>query len=81
VSVEQPIVTGEAVALELRPAGVGSRGTALVIDLVAQFIVTVAWAWALTGIGVSGDSAAVQAIVLTMLVATVLGYPVGFETL
>ena len=34
-----PIVTGEAVALELRPAGVGSRGIASLIDLVVQYVV------------------------------------------
>lgn len=81
MSAYQPIVTGEAVALELRPAGVGSRGTALVIDLAAQFVVTLAWVWALTGTGLSSDAAAAQAIALTMFVGTILGYPVGFETL
>ena len=81
MSADQPIITGEAVALEIRPAGVGSRGVALVIDVVLQIAVTLAWAWALTGFGLSADTAAVQAVVLTMSVATVLGYPVGFETL
>jgi len=81
VSADQPIVTGEAVALEIRPAGVGSRGTALVIDLAGQFAVTLAWVWALTQTSLSSDSAAAQAVFLTMFVATVLGYPVGFETL
>lgn len=81
MSAEQPIVTGEAVALELRPAGVGSRGIALVVDFAAQILVTIAWVWALSRAGVSFDDAAVQAIVLTMFVLTVLGYPVGLETL
>lgn len=81
MSVDEPIVTGEAVALEIRPAGVGSRGVALVIDLACQFVVTLAWVWALTQTSLSSDGAAVEAIVLTMFVATVLGYPVGFETL
>jgi uncharacterized RDD family membrane protein YckC len=81
VSADQPIVTGEAVALEIRPAGVGSRGVALVIDLAAQFGLMLTWGWAVSGFGLSADTAAVQAIVLTLFVATVLGYPVGFETL
>lgn len=81
MTVEQPIVTGEAVALELRPAGVGSRGVALVIDLTVQFIVTIAWIWAISKAGYSGDEAAGEAIVLSLFVGTVLGYPVGFETL
>ena len=78
---DQPIVTGEAVALELRPAGIGSRGVALVIDLAAQIVLAIAWVWAITSVGAAGDEAAVQAVVLTLLVATVLGYPVGFEAL
>lgn len=81
MSANQPIITGEAVALELRPAGVGSRGTALVIDLSVQIVLVLAWGWALTGFGLSADTAAVQAVVLILFVATVLGYPVGFETL
>ena len=81
MTVEQPIVTGEAVALDLRPAGVGSRGVALLIDMAAQFLVLVAWLWVISEIGASADDAAVEAIVLTLFVATVLGYPVGFETL
>jgi uncharacterized RDD family membrane protein YckC len=81
MTVEQPIVTGEAVALELRPAGVGSRGVALIIDLTAQFVVTIVWTLALGQIGESADQAAVEAIALTLLVATILGYPVAFETL
>jgi uncharacterized RDD family membrane protein YckC len=81
VTADPPIVTGEAVALELRPAGVGSRGVALVIDMVAQFLLAVAWIWAISRTGASGDTAAVEAAVLSLFVATVLGYPVGFETL
>jgi uncharacterized RDD family membrane protein YckC len=81
VSVEQPIVTGEAVALDVRPAGAGSRGIALIIDLAAQLVVTIGWLWAVSRVGASSDDAAVEAIVLTLFVATVLGYPVGFETL
>jgi uncharacterized RDD family membrane protein YckC len=81
VGSDQPIVTGEAVALELRPAGVGSRGVALVIDVVVQVVVTIAWVWAISKTGFSTDAAAAQAIVLTLFVGTILGYPVGFETL
>jgi len=80
VGVDQPIVTGEAVALELRPAGVGSRGIAFVIDLIVQFLVTIGWVWAVSQAGGS-DDAAVAAVILTLVVATVLGYPVAFEAL
>jgi uncharacterized RDD family membrane protein YckC len=81
MSIEQPIVTGEAVALEMRPAGVGSRGLALLIDLVVQFVVMVAWVWSLSKTGFSSDEAAVEAIALTLFGGSVLGDPVGFETL
>jgi uncharacterized RDD family membrane protein YckC len=81
VDADRPIITGEAVALELRTAGIGSRGVALVIDLVIQILVTIAWVWAISKTGASGDEAAVEAIVLTLFVMTVLGYSVGFEAL
>jgi uncharacterized RDD family membrane protein YckC len=81
MTAEQPIVTGEAVALDIRPAGVGSRGIALLIDLAAQFAVLLGWLLAVSQVGASSDEAAVTAVVLTLFVATVLGYPVGFETL
>lgn len=81
MGVEQPIVTGEAVALDIRPAGVGSRGIALLIDLAVQFAVLLGWLLAVSQIGASSDEAGVTALVLTLFVATVLGYPVGFETL
>lgn len=81
MTVEQPIVTGEAVALDMRPAGVGSRGVALLIDLAVQFAMAIAWIWAISETGLSADAAAVEAVVLSLFVGTVLGYPVGFETL
>src|SRR3954468_18304465 len=34
-----PIVTGEAVAVELRPAGIGSRGIAFAVDIAVQYAV------------------------------------------
>ena len=81
MTVEQPIVTGEGVALDVRPAGAGSRGIALIIDFAAQLLVMTGWLYAAGQIGASSDGAAVEAIVLTLFVGTVLGYPVGFETL
>ena len=78
---DQPIITGEAVALELRPAGIGSRGVALVIDLTAQLLIAIAWVWAISQMGATADDAAVEAVLLTLFVLTILGYPVGFESL
>jgi uncharacterized RDD family membrane protein YckC len=75
-----PIVTGEAVAVELRPAGIGSRGVALIVDLVIQVALGVLLVLVATGIGGTLESAAAQAVFLTAFVAIVLGYPVGLET-
>jgi uncharacterized RDD family membrane protein YckC len=77
----EPIVTGEAVAVELRTAGIGSRGIAVLIDFAIQgaLIVTLAFVAAATEAGV--NSAAGAALFVTLYVAVLLGYPVGFETL
>lgn len=77
----EPIVTGEAVAVALRPAGIGSRGVALVIDQVAQLALLLLLVWAAASAGETADTAAAAALVLTLFVAVILGYPVGFETL
>ena len=77
----EPIVTGEAVAVSLRPAGIGSRGIALVIDQAAQIALLLLLVWAATSIGNAADTAAAAALILTLFVGVVLGYPVGFETL
>jgi uncharacterized RDD family membrane protein YckC len=77
----EPIVTGEAVAVELRPAGVGSRAVAVAIDFLIQLGLLLLLVWLATSTGEATDSAAAAALVLTLLVAVVLGYPVGFESL
>jgi uncharacterized RDD family membrane protein YckC len=78
---DQRIVTGEAVALELRPAGLASRGLALVVDLTVQLAVLLVAVLVLERTGARLESAAAQAAFLVGFVALVLGYPVGFETL
>jgi uncharacterized RDD family membrane protein YckC len=77
----EPIVTGEAVVVELRPAGIGSRAIALAIDLTVQLGLLLLLVWVATSTGEAADSAAAAALLLTLLVGVVLGYPVGFETL
>jgi uncharacterized RDD family membrane protein YckC len=77
----EPIVTGEAVAVQLRPAGIGSRGVALIIDFAVQFVLVVLIVWLVSRLPGSLDIAGVEAVVLVFFVAIVLGYPVGFETL
>lgn len=76
-----PIITGEAVALEVRTAGIGSRGIALVIDLVVQTALIVGVTLIVANLLGGIDTAAASATFITLMVLIVLGYPVGFETL
>lgn len=76
-----PVVTGEAVALDLRIAQLPSRVIAAAIDFAvmgAGFVVLVALIGQLLS---TGDDAAVAALAVTLVVAVFLGYPLTFETL
>ena len=75
-----PIVTGEAVAVELRPAGIGSRGVALIIDMVLQYAVITGLVLLGANVG-AGDEAVTATFIIISLVVVFIGYPVGFETL
>jgi len=77
----EPIVTGEAVALELRPAGVGSRGIAFLIDYAIQIVVLIVLVLIATNVLVGVDDAAGATFVIVSIVVVYLGYPVGFEAL
>lgn len=76
-----PIVTGEAVALDLRPAGIATRSLAAVIDYAAQVLVLTALLLLVVRFALNADSAAAAAAFVTMYVLVLLGYPVLFETL
>jgi uncharacterized RDD family membrane protein YckC len=76
-----PIVTGEAVAVELRPAGVGSRGIALVIDVIVQYAVLIGLVLLATNVIGAADVSAGEAFIIVGVVVVFVGYPVGFETL
>ena len=77
------IVTGEAVVLEVPCARFPSRILALAIDLAIQLTVVVILLAivALSRVGQAMDQAAVQATVITVIVLTVVGYPIIWETL
>jgi uncharacterized RDD family membrane protein YckC len=75
------VVTGEAVALELRLAKVPSRALALLIDLALLAIPLIGVAILAGVIGSPTDDAAAAAIGLASGVLVVLGYPIAFETL
>jgi uncharacterized RDD family membrane protein YckC len=78
----EQIVTGEAVAVEMRLAGVGSRGVAAAIDLAIMYFAAIVLLLVLLRIGVAslnGDVLATMVIVAE--VALFVGYPAMLETL
>jgi uncharacterized RDD family membrane protein YckC len=75
------LVTGEAVALELRPARLPSRALAVLLDLVAAMAVYVAVTIALVASTASLDEAAQTALSIATFVLVLVGAPIAVETL
>jgi uncharacterized RDD family membrane protein YckC len=76
------LVVAEGVALELRPARLGSRAVALLLDLIAMIVLGVilnVLLLASAGSGASSDTLAGLKIISILLVA--VGYPLVWETL
>ena len=73
------LVTGEAVALDLRTAGVPSRAIAALLDLVVQG--ALAFVLALLVAVAAPSDAVLASLMILVLVVTGLGYPVAMETL
>jgi uncharacterized RDD family membrane protein YckC len=76
-----PIVTGEAVAVDLRPAGAGSRGVAFLVDLAIVYGLLLLLTLVASNLVFNLEGAAGEAVLLTSTVLIVLGYPVLLETL
>ncbi len=76
------VITGEAVVLELRPAGFGARFLSALIDIVLQlvilFLVFLAFAGTLGG---ALDAALARTVVIVALLLILVGLPVTVETL
>ncbi|MEU0488303.1 RDD family protein [Nocardiopsis sp. NPDC006139] len=76
-----PLVTGDAVVLDLRAAGFATRAVALLIDVIVQgalfvlHMVLVAW------MGTAVDPAATAAVFLGGMILIFVGYPTAFETI
>jgi uncharacterized RDD family membrane protein YckC len=81
VGLSEPVVTGEAVALDLQPATFASRAVSGVIDLVVQVVGLLAVGFAIGLVGSGLDDAALAALGLAGSLAVIVGYPVVFETL
>ncbi|MFE9030166.1 RDD family protein [Streptomyces iakyrus] len=75
------LVTGEAVALELRPARLPSRALAVLLDLVAAMALYVAVTIALVVSTASLDEAAQAALSIATFVLVLVGGPIAVETL
>src|SRR5688572_27006049 len=79
------VVTPEAVRLDFQAAGVGSRGVALLIDLVVLATLAIGLNLAVAlivstdGLGLSDTAAIVVILILNFLIF--FGYPIGMETL
>lgn len=76
------LVVAEGVALELRPARLGSRAVALLLDLIVMLVLMVVCSLillAMAGSGASPDTVAGLRVVTVLLVA--IGYPLVWETL
>jgi uncharacterized RDD family membrane protein YckC len=75
------LVTGEAVALELRPAKLPSRVLAVLLDLVVAVAVYVAVTIAIVVSTASLDEAAQTALSIATFVLVLVGGPIAVETL
>lgn len=74
-------MTGEAVALELRPAKLPSRALAVLIDLAVAFAVYIAVTMAFAAATASLDDAAVAAVAVATFLLVLVGIPIAVETL
>ncbi|MEU6664120.1 RDD family protein [Streptomyces sp. NPDC046821] len=75
------LVTGEAVALELRPAKLPSRALAVMIDLVVAFTLYILVTVAVVASTSSLDQAAWAAVTVATFVLVLVGVPIAVETL
>lgn len=74
------LVTGEAVALDLRPARLPSRALAMSIDLVAQVVLLLGSVLGVSAAVPVDDDALASALMLAIVVLVVVGWPVAWET-
>ena len=76
-----PVVTPEAVPLELEPAGLGSRFLALLLDWVIQGVIATALVFALLAGAPDDGPGLAQALIVLLLFVVLFGYPAASETL
>lgn len=76
-----PLVTGEAVALEIRPAAAPSRLLAGALDALIQLVLFFAVAVVVEAVSSSQSEAATAALSIVLFLSVAVGYPVVFESL
>jgi uncharacterized RDD family membrane protein YckC len=75
------LVTGDAVVLELPPAGLGTRLLAVMIDVLAHLVLLVLTVWLFGFTFFVLDDAALAALVLSLVVLLLVVLPATVETL
>ncbi|MFF5258615.1 RDD family protein [Actinomadura viridis] len=75
------LVTGEAVALDLRVARLGSRGCALLLDLFLQMMILNLVLYLVAMTTLIADEAWSVGLSILAVAAVLVGYPCAFETL
>ncbi|WUI00645.1 RDD family protein [Spirillospora sp. NBC_00431] len=75
------LVTGEAVALDIRVARLASRGCAILLDLVFQMVLLYIAVYLTAMTSLVADDAWAVGLTLLAVVAVLVGYPCVFETL
>lgn len=75
------LVTGEAVALDLPPAGLGIRMASGLLDVVATFTLLITLMIGLVVASARADGALVQVATLAAVIVSLLVYPTAVETL
>ena len=74
-------MTGEAVALEIRPAAVPSRLLAGGVDVLLQMVLFIAVGLLVGAVSATASEAATAALSIVLIVLVSIGYPVVFESL
>lgn len=75
------LVTGEAVALDIRVARLASRACAVLLDLLFQMVLLNIVVYVVAMTSLVADDAWTVGLTLLAVVAVVVGYPCAFETL
>ncbi|MGP4026549.1 RDD family protein [Actinomadura sp. 3N407] len=75
------LVTGEAVALDIRVARLASRGCAILLDLIFQLVLLNIAVYMTAMTALVADDAWTVGLTLLAVIAVLVGYPCVFETL